>query len=364
MHTIGDTLGPEYIIKVYNSEKNIWGFCVIDNTHRGPGKGGIRMTPSVTEEEVCRLARAMTLKNSLADIPFGGAKSGLCCDPKRMTPKEKKEVIQWFARALKPVLISKYIAGPDVNTTEKEMKDFVEAAGNRKSATGKPESLNGLPHELGSTGYGVAIAVREALAHKNIDIKGARVAIEGFGNVGTFVFKFLSSWGATIVAVSDSRGTMFNPAGLVYGELMKVKGNTGSVINVNKGKKMDGKAIFELDVDVLIPAALPDVINESNVARVKAPIIVEGANIPMREEYERTLHKRGTLVIPDFVANAGGVISSYAEHKGMTAEKMFALVDEKISQSMKRLLGELSTSTRTPREIARDLALKGLRISS
>lgn len=362
MHNIGDTLGPELIIKAYNSEKGIWGYCVIDNTRRGSGKGGIRMTPSVTEEEVCRLARAMTLKNSVADIPFGGAKSGICCDPKRMTPKEKKEVIEWFARALKPVLISKYIAGPDVNTTEKEMQHFVEAAKNRKAATGKPTKLKGLPHELGSTGYGVAIATREALSHKGIDIKDARIAIEGFGNVGTFAFKFLSSWGATIVAVSDSRGTLFNEKGLKYGELMKVKKNTGSVTGGN-GTKLSSNEIFELDVDVLIPAALPDVIGEANVDRVKAKIIVEGANIPMREEYEYRLHKQGALVIPDFVANAGGVISSYAEHKGMSEKKMFALVEEKITQSMVRLLSELSKTKRTPRDIAYELALKGLNTS-
>lgn len=360
MRKIGDALGPEYIIKCYNPTKDIWGFCVIDNTRRGPGKGGIRMTPSVTEEEVCRLARAMTLKNSLADIPFGGAKSGICCDPKRMTPKEKKGVIQWFARALKPVLISHYIAGPDVNTTEKEMQHFVEAARNRKAATGKPKKLKGLPHELGSTGYGVAICCREALAHKGIDIKGARIAIEGFGNVGTFAFKFLSLWGASIVAVSDSRGTIFNEKGLKYGDLIKVKRNTGSVINAN-GTKLSGNDIFELDVDVLIPAALPDVIGEQNVDRVKAPLIVEGANIPMREEYEYRLHKRGTLVIPDFVANAGGVISSYAEHKGMNEIKMFALVEQKITSSMKRLLESVSETKLTPREIANDLALKGLK---
>lgn len=358
---IGDTLGPEYIIKTYNSEKNIWGYCVIDNTRRGPGKGGIRMTPSVTEEEVCRLARAMTLKNSLADIPFGGAKSGIACDPKHMTPKEKKEVIQWFARALKPVLMTKYIAGPDVNTTEKEMQHFVEAAKNRKAATGKPKKLKGLPHELGSTGFGVALAVREALAFKNIEIKGARIAIEGFGNVGTFAFKFLSSWGASIVAVSDSRGTITSPAGLKYGELMKIKKSSGSVVNAPGGTAIDGAAIFELDVDVLIPAALPDVINDSNVVRVKAPIIVEGANIPMRDDIERALHKRGVLVIPDFVANAGGVISSYAEHKGMNEKKMFVLVEEKITKSMARLLDGMAKTKRPAREIAHDLSLQGLK---
>lgn len=360
MHKIGDALGPEYIIKVYNPEKDIWGYCVIDNTRRGPGKGGIRMTPSVTEEEVCRLARAMTLKNALVDIPFGGAKSGIACDPKRMTPKEKKEVIQWFARALKPILISHYIAGPDVNTTEKEMQHFVEAAKNRKAATGKPKKLKGLPHELGSTGYGVAIATREALAYKGIGIKGATIAIEGFGNVGTFAFKFLSSGGARIVAVSDSRGTIFNEKGLKYGDCVKIKRSTGSVVNA-PGEKLSGNDIFELAVDVLIPAALPDVIAEQNVDRVKAKIIVQGANIPIREEYEYRLQERGILVIPDVVANAGGVISSYAEHKGMNEKKMFALVEEKITKSMTRLLEDITKTKRPPREIAYDLALDGLK---
>ncbi|MEK7122279.1 MAG: Glu/Leu/Phe/Val dehydrogenase, partial [Patescibacteria group bacterium] len=195
------------------------------------------------------------------------------------------------------------------------------------------------------------------------DITGATVALEGFGNVGTFAFKFLSSWGATIVAVSDSRGTIFNEKGLKYGDLAKVKRSTGSVVNA-QGEKLASNDIFELDVDVLIPAALPDVIGEQNVDRVKAPIIVEGANIPMREEYEYRLHQRGILVIPDFVANAGGVISSYAEHKGMSEKKMFVLVEEKIMQSMMRLLEGVSKTKLMPREIANDLALKGLRTSS
>ncbi len=358
MQKIGDTLGPEYIVKVYNSKKNIWGYCVIDNTVRGPGKGGIRMTPSVNEEEVCRLARAMTLKNALAEIPFGGAKSGIACDPKKMTPKEKKEVIQWFALALKPLLISKYIAGPDVNTTEKEMRAFVEAVNNKKAATGKPAAIGGLPHELGSTGYGVALSAREALAWKGIPLKGATVAIEGYGNVGTFAHTFLTEWGARVVAVSDSRGTLYNPNGLPYKKLLALKKKTGSVLNDEMGQQLDGKKILELDVDVLIPAALPDVINEANIDRVKARIIVEGANIPMQEKFENTLHKRGVLVIPDFVANAGGVISSYAEHKGFNAKKMFSLVENKITNSMAALLAALKTSKQTPREVANELALR------
>jgi len=351
-------LGPEYIIKVYHPKKDIWGYCVIDNTVRGPGKGGIRMTPTVSEEEVCRLARAMTLKNALADIPFGGAKSGICCDPKKITTKEKKEIIQWFARALKPLLITKYIAGPDVNTTEKEMQWFVEAVKNRRAATGKPIKLKGLPHELGSTGYGVAIATREALLLRGIPLKDARIAIEGYGNVGTFAHQFLEAWGARIVAVSDSKGTAYHAEGLNYKKLMATKKKTGSVVNYPCAETLDGKKIFEVDCDALIPAALPDVINESNVDRVKAGIIVEGANIPMQEMFEKRLHEKGVLVIPDFVANAGGVISSYAEHKGFNAKKMFGLVEEKISKSMKALLSEYKKTNRMPREIAYELAMR------
>lgn len=356
----GDSIGPEHIIKVHNPKLGVWGYLVIDNTVLGPGKGGIRMTPSVTEEEVFRLARAMTYKNAIAGIPFGGAKSGIAYDPRSGDTKKKKEIMQWFARAVKPFVPAQYIAGPDVNTTETEMKWFVEAIKNRKGATGKPKALKGLPHELGSTGFGVAHAARIALEHAGIDITGATVAIEGFGNVGTFACKFLQEWGATIVAVSDSKGVAYREAGLDYTALMKIKKQTGSVVNYNGATQLPKEDIFTLAVDVLIPAALPDVINEKNVKAVKAKIIVEGANIPMRHEFEEQLSARGVLIVPDIVANAGGVISSYAEYKGYTAKKMFALVEEKIGTSTRALLKTMSTTKQGPRAVAMELAVKRL----
>lgn len=359
-HLSGDNIGPEHIIKVHNPKLGVWGYLVIDNTTLGPGKGGIRMTPSVTEEEVFRLARAMTYKNAIADIPFGGAKSGIAYDPRSGDKKKKKEVMQWFARAVKPFIPASYIAGPDVNTTEMEMRWFVEAIKNRKGATGKPKSLKGLPHELGSTGFGVAIAARIALEHAGIDIKGATIAIEGFGNVGTFACKFLQEWGATIVAVSDSKGTAYRENGLEYTALMKTKKQTGSVINYNGATHLPKEHIFTLAVDVLIPAALPDVIGEHNIKSVRAKIIVEGANIPMKHEFEEQLAARGVLIVPDVVANAGGVISSYAEYKGYTAKKMFTLVEEKISASTKALLAGMSSTGQGPRAVAMELALQRL----
>lgn len=359
-HLSGDSIGPEHIIKVHNPKLGVWGFLVIDNTVLGPGKGGIRMTPSVTEEEVFRLARAMTYKNAIADIPFGGAKSGIAYDPRSGDKKKKKEVIQWFAQAVKPFVPASYIAGPDVNTTETEMKWFVEAIKNRKGATGKPKTLKGLPHELGSTGFGVAHAARIALEHAGININGATVAIEGFGNVGTFACKFLQEWGAKVVAVSDSKGVAYREAGLEYKTLMKTKKETGSVIYYNGATQLPKEDIFTLPIDVLIPAALPDVINERNVNAVKAKIIVPGANIPMRHDIEERLFKRGVLIVPDIVANAGGVISSYAEYKGYTAKKMFALVEEKIGASTRAVLAEVQKTGTNPRTVAMNLALKRL----
>jgi glutamate dehydrogenase/leucine dehydrogenase len=353
---IGDGLGPEYIIEVWNPRLKVRGFLVIDNTARGVGKGGIRMMPGVTAEEVARLARAMTIKNALAGIPFGGAKAGIAYDPKSGDRKHKRAIVEWFAHALKPLLISKYIAGPDVNTTEVEMGWFVSAAKNRKSATGKPKKLGGLPHELGSTGFGVAHAARIAAKFAGLDIKKAKIAIEGFGNVGTFAFRFLEEMGAKVVAVSDSRGAIYNPDGLEYQEILKIKQLSGTVTAHAKAAKLEGRKIFELPVDILIPAALPDVIHAGNISDVQAKIIVEAANIPMRYEYEASLHERGVLVVPDVAANAGGVISSYAEHKGWKAEKMFKLVEQKVSAAVRDVL-ELSKHKKiTPRDAAIALA--------
>ncbi len=356
-------VGPRYVLKVQNHEEGVEGFLVIDNTTLGPGKGGIRMTPSVTVEEVARLARAMTYKNALAGIPFGGAKAGIAYDPKSGDQKKKARIVAWFARELKPLLPKFYIAGPDINMTEKEMAIFVKAAGARITATGKPKRLGGLPHELGSTGYGVAISAKLALKHLGLPLAGARVAIEGFGNVGTFAAKFLEDWGAKIVAISDSKGAIYNPNGLKYSQLMKTKKKTGSVINYLNSEKLAGDKIFTLDVDVLIPAALPDVINARNVAEVKAKIIVEGANIAVTPEAEKKLYHREVLVIPDIIANAGGVISSYAEHRGWNTEKMFKLVENKITNSVSAVLAESKATGRPLREVAMTLAHRKLGVN-
>jgi glutamate dehydrogenase (NAD(P)+) len=353
-----DEFGPEVVFEVYDHKSGMTGFTVIDNTALGPGKGGIRMTPSVTVEEVMRLARAMTWKNALAGLPFGGAKSGIVADPGKMTLQKKEEIIRAFSRAIKPICPSKYIAGPDMNTTEREMQWFAEANGDLKSATGKPKAVGGLPHELGSTGFGVVHSTAVAAKHIGLDLKGATVAIEGFGNVGWFAAKLLTERGAKIVSISDSRGAIHNPSGLDFGKLDQMKRETGSVVNYRPGMPGTCDSILSSDADILITAAIPDLIKPGDAGKLKFRLIVEGSNIPMLPETEKSCHDKGILVVPDFVANAGGVISSYVEYKGGSEKEMFALVEKKLTENTKAMLKEMKASGGTPRDAALSLAMK------
>ena len=347
-----DEWGPEKILEVYDPKTKMHGFCVIDNTALGPAKGGIRMTPSFSKEEDFKLARVMTWKCALAELPFGGAKSGIIADSKKMTKAQKKAIVEAFSRSLKPVCPSMYVAAPDMYTGEEEMKWFAEANGSMKACTGKPKGLGGIPHELGSTGFGVYHSTLVAIEHLGFDVKDMTIAIEGFGNVGSFALKFLWEKGAKIVATSDSKGCIYNKDGIDFNKLSKVKTETGTVINYKPGKVLKNEKLFELPVDILIPAAIPDVITKKNISKVKAKIIVEGANIPIPHDVERMLHKKGILVVPDMVANAGGVISSYVEYIGGTPEQMFKLVEEKIRRNTKIVLEKAKEEKLNPRDAA------------
>lgn len=361
---LSDEFGPERIVEIYDEKTGLKGILVIDSTKLGPGKGGIRMTPFVDIPEIFRLSRAMTWKNALAELPFGGAKAGINASLSDIKNKKRKEIlVKSFSEKLKPIVPKMYIAAPDINTGEQEMKWFFEANGNWKSVTGKPANLCmklfgksgekcGIPHEYGATGFGVAQATITAANHIGLDIKKISIAIEGFGNVGSFTSKYLSEWGAKIIAVSDSKGVIYDFKGLDIEKLQKIKKKTGSVINYKSGKVLPNEKIFELPVDVLIPSALPDVITKDNVNNIKAKIIVEAANIPITPEIEEILHKKGILVIPDIIANAGGVISSYAEYRGYNPKKMLALVKRKIKGNTKLILDLSSQKKIKPRDVA------------
>jgi len=350
-----DEFGPEISLEVYDPMIKMHGFLIVDSTVLGPGKGGIRMTPDVREEEVRRLARTMTWKNALAELPFGGAKAGIVWSGG--SDQLKKQYIQSFARAIKIFTPKKYIAGPDINTGEREMQWFIEATGNWRSATGKPANLCmkvfgkpgkkcGIPHEFGSTGFGVAQATKVAADFLGLDLKKAKVAIAGFGNVGSFTCKYLREIGAKIVALSDINGAIFNEDGLECKKELKFE----------KGEKAGRDEIYELDVDILIPAAVSDVINEKNMSKVKAKIVVEAANLPVTEKAEEFLDKKGILVVPDIIANAGGVISSFAEYRGYNPRRMFETARKKIIKNTKLILEESRIKKLSPRKIALTIA--------
>jgi glutamate dehydrogenase (NAD(P)+) len=359
-----DEWGPEKILQVYDPNTGMRGVLVIDNTTLGPGKGGIRMLPTVTTEEVFRLARTMTWKCALAKIPFGGAKSGIIADPKQMFEEKKMEIIRAFSRALKRVCPSLYVAAPDINTGEKEMATFAQENGSMKSATGKPAHLCvkpgvkcGIPHEYGSTALGVVQAAFTAANYvENLDIDNATAAVEGFGNVGSFVVEYLTQIDVKVVAVSDSKGCIYNPEGIDYEKLLEVKTKTGSVINYRPGKILENRELFELAVDVLIPAALPDVITEENVELVKAKLVVEAANLPVRPEIEKGLSNRGVFVVPDILANAGGVISSYAEYRGYNPKRMLEMVQRKIRRTTVKVIETALNKNIELRDAAMDIA--------
>lgn len=354
-----DDLGPEKLLEVYDAETGMHGFLVIDNMLLGIGKGGIRMSQFVTLEEVARLARAMTFKNALAELPFGGAKAGIIAEPHSITKEEKHVLVKRFAESISEMSPKIYAAGPDMAIGQEEMAVFASVNG-PKSCTGKPKEMNGLPHELGSTGLGVFHAASVAAEQLKKEISKCTVVIEGFGNVGIFAARFLNEAGAKIIAVSDSKGTIFNKAGLSFNGLAKAKETTGSIINYKEGMVLHPNKILEVEADILVTAAIPDLIKPSIVPKLKYSLIVEGSNLPASMEAEEMLHKQGILVVPDIVASAGGVISSYVEYIGGTEKEMVGLVEKKIKNCVQNVLAKARESGVIPRIAAIEIARQKL----
>ncbi|MEK6868329.1 MAG: Glu/Leu/Phe/Val dehydrogenase, partial [Nanoarchaeota archaeon] len=242
-----------------------------------------------------------------------------------------------------------------MNMAEHEMEVFAKANGSMQACTGKPKKIGGIPHELGSTGFGVFHSMLVALKHIKKDVKGIRVAIEGFGNVGWFVAKFVTEAGGKVIAVSDSRGLIVDQKGFDFNKLVKVK-EEKKTVTAYGGAVLPAAEIIAVDCDVLVTAAIPDLLKDSDVSCVKAKLIVEGSNIPMSTAAEQMLHNRGVLVIPDFVANAGGVISSWVEYTGKDAAYMFKVVEERIVRNTEEVLKRSEKEKKMPRIVAEQIA--------
>ncbi|MDW8469585.1 MAG: Glu/Leu/Phe/Val dehydrogenase [Burkholderiales bacterium] len=351
----GDELGPAKIIQVREPALGLEAALVVDNVARGPAIGGLRMASDVTLEECARLARAMTLKNSAAGLPHGGAKSVLAGDP-RMPVEKKERLIRAFAHALRNE--TDYIFGPDMGTDERAMAWVKDEIGR---AAGLPPELGGIPlDEVGATGWGLAHCAEVAAPRAGVKLSGARVAVQGFGAVGKHAARFLAERGAVLVAASDSKGTVHDPGGLDVAALAALKEAGRSVLDHPQGRKSGPEAILDVECDIWIPAARPDVVRADNAGRLKTKLVLQGANIPFTEEAERMLAARGVLVVPDFIANAGGVICAAMEYAGATKRAAFDAIAEKIRANTEAVLAEAARTGRLPREAALDLAVRGV----
>jgi glutamate dehydrogenase (NAD(P)+) len=328
-----DDLGPKAVLHLYQPTLGMKAIVVVDNVACGPAIGGTRMAPDVSFEECFRLARAMTLKNAAAGLPHGGAKSVIFGDP-AMDPDLKEQWIRAFAQGIKG--ITDYIPGPDMGTNEAAMA-FIRDEGGRSA--GLPRELGGIPlDEVGATAFGLMVSADVAKEKVNMSFPGMRVAIQGFGAVGKHAARFFSEKGASIVAAADITGAVYDPDGLDVAALTAHKEADGNMVDFRGGRQIERDAIIGVDCDLLIPAARPDVIRADNQATVKARFIVPGANIGITEEAEQMLHERGVLCIPDFIANAGGVICAAVEVAGGRQRDAFAAIDEKVRANTAEML--------------------------
>ena len=360
-----DRWGPEKVIRVYDPDIGMEGILCIDNTALGPGKGGMRIRAGVTPTEVFKLARTMTWKCALADLPFGGAKGGINADPYTI---DKIKYMKSYARSISVFCPNQWVSAPDMNVGEREIEAFVEEIGDLKAATGKPEKLGGIPHELGTTGFGIGVSIETTLEVLSQvvpiqdSLQGLKVAIQGFGNVGSELAKYLANNGAKVVGLSDFWGAVYNPEGIDMAKALKhayATDETHSLKYCKGSSEIPRDDLLYVDCDILVPAAVSKVINANNADLIKAKLVVEAANIPTTPEAEESLFKRGVLVMPDMLVNAGGVIGSYVEYLGKSADDAFAMIDSKIRKNTIEVLKTaINSETITlPRTVAMKIAM-------
>jgi glutamate dehydrogenase (NAD(P)+) len=362
-----DDWGPEKVVVVSDRRSGMKGVLVIDNTARGIGKGGTRMSPTVTVDEIARLARVMTWKWAGVDMFHGGAKAGIAADPHA---DNKEQVLRAFARKLANEVPREYVLGLDMGLTEVDAAIVQDELGDRGAAVGSPRELGGVPYDqLGVTGFGVAESAHVAAERLGIDLANARVSIQGFGAVGCAAARRFVELGSTIVAVSTSAGALFDPNGLDLSLVLKLKANDGDRLVAHYPGVATAPAGTELFVDceVLVPAAVQDVIDEHSATRVQARLVVEGANLPASPEALKVLARNGVLVVPDFVANAGGIVAAGVAMEARyspfrpDAHAVLGLVSDRLRANTSSILDEAAATGALPHDAARRIAQSRVR---
>jgi glutamate dehydrogenase (NAD(P)+) len=324
------------------SIRTFHGYRVQHNNARGPMKGGLRYHPEVDLDEARALASLMTWKTAVVDIPYGGGKGGIDVDPKSLKNGQMERITRTFIDRIHPFIgPNQDIPAPDVNTNAQVMAWIVDEYSKFEGftpavVTGKPLEVGGSPGRESATGRGVAVVTERAAADEGIELQGATVAVQGFGNVGSWTARFLADMGARVLAVSDVEGGIHNPAGLDVARLIERAGEGESVTTFDDGERISNEDLLTLEVDILVPAALGGVIHRWNARHVRARLVVEGANAPTTPAADALLEERGIPVVPDILANAGGVTVSYFEW--VQNLQQFRWTPEKVDQELKAIM--------------------------
>jgi glutamate dehydrogenase (NAD(P)+) len=340
-------------VKMDNGNVKVFtGYRVQHNVTRGPGKGGIRYHPDVDLDEVKALAMWMTWKAAVVNIPFGGAKGGVQCDPKSMSLRELENMTRRFTWEIAMMIgPDQDIPAPDVYTNPQVMAWIMDTYSILKGysvhgvVTGKPLELGGSLGRFEATGKGVFITAQEAARHTNISIEGARVVVQGCGNVGGIAAQYFDEAGAKVIAISDSKGGVYNKNGLNISAILDCKKRYSCVLTpeAKMGDEISNEELLELDCDILIPSALENQITRKNASKIRPKIIAEGANGPTTPEADEILYDRGIFMVPDILANAGGVTVSYFEWVQNLQELLWSEgeISERLTRIMKRSFTEV-----------------------
>ena len=347
---------------------NLKVFVVLHNDVLGPAKGGIRMTPDVTLDDITGLAMEMTWKTSVIGVPFGGGKSGIRFDPAAVSPDTKEVIIRSFTRgARRHIGPEIYVPAPDMGTNELDMAHIRDCIAYSQATsitngcfvTGKPLILGGIAGRREATGKGVVYTILALCGKLGLDIAKMRAAVQGFGNVGSVAAAEIAKHGAKVVGVADIAGGVANPDGLDVDALLEHAKKTGGVRGFAGGVEVDNKAVLEMDCDILIPAASGSQITEANVDRVQAQIVAEGANAPTTPQADEAFNRRGVLVIPDILCNAGGVFVSYLEYTQETQREQMTLaeVEGRLAERMTQRFHEIHAMTEREGLTMRDAAM-------
>jgi glutamate dehydrogenase/leucine dehydrogenase len=347
-------------------------FLVRHNDVLGPAKGGIRMTASVSLEEITGLAMEMTWKTSLIGVPFGGGKAGIRCDPALLTPTEKEVLIRAFIRGVRRHVGPEiYVPAPDMGTNEGDMghiRDCISYSGGTSITTGcfvtgKPVIQGGIVGRREATGYGVVATIAAACDHLQQNLSSLRVAVQGFGNVGSVSALTIAERGATVVGISDISGGTFNESGIDVSQLAEHVQATGAVRGFRGGEDVSCDEVLEADCDLLIPAAADSAVTEENAARIKARIVAEAANAPLTPQADEILGARDVFIIPDILCNAGGVFVSYLEYTQetqrdqMTRLEVEQRLNTRMTNTFEQVYHRALRMKETMRHAAMDLAV-------